>query len=103
GDLWDKLKAVMEFVRDEVKSISLPDPGNSSNDIADTLTDSDKDTLSYDMKRMIERIEEDSDTIKSYYPINEKFPPEDDEEKSNNSYGVKTGIGLSVPPVTRFG
>lgn len=102
GDIWDKLKTVMEYIRDEVKSVSLPDPGNSSNDVADTLTDSDKDTLSYDMKRMIERIEEDSDTIKSYYPINEKFPPED-EEKSNNSYGVKTGIGLSVPPVTRFG
>jgi hypothetical protein len=103
GDIWDKLKTVMEFIRDEVKSISLPDPGNSSNDVADTLTDSDKDTLSDDMKRMLERIEEDSDTIKSYYPINEKFPPEDDKGKSGNSYGVKTGIGLSVPPVTRFG
>lgn len=103
GDIWDKLKAVMEFIRDEVKSISLPDPGNSSNDVADTLTDSDKDTLSDDMKRILERIEEDSDTIKSYYPINEKFPPEDDEDKSGNSYGTKTGIGLSVPPVTRFG
>lgn len=103
GEIWDKLKAVMEYIRDEVKNISLPDPGNSSNDIADTLNDSDKDTLSYDMKRMIERIEEDSDIIKSYYPINEKFPPEVEEEKSGNSYRVKTGIGLSVPPVTRFG
>lgn len=101
GELWDKLKAVMEYIRDEVKAISLPDPGNSANDVADTLTDSDKSVLSDDMRLMIERIEQNSDNIKSYFRINDKFPPA--EQQKGNSYGVNTAGVMSVPPVTRFG
>jgi hypothetical protein len=101
GELWDKLKIVMEYIRDEVKDVSLPDPGNSNNDVADTLSDSDKTVLSDDMKYMIQRIDENSDTIKSYFKINDKFPPEED--KKENSYGVKTAGTMSVPPATRFG
>jgi hypothetical protein len=101
GSTWDMLKAVMEYIRDEVKTVSLPDPGNSSNDVADTLTDSEKTNISDDMKWMLERIEENSDSIKNYYPINDKFPPEED--KSDNSYKKKDGSGISVPPPVRFG
>jgi hypothetical protein len=101
GDLWEKLKIVMEYIRDEVKTTSLPDPGNSSNDVADTLSDMDKMIVSDDMKFMIDRIEADSDTIKSYFRVNDKFPPEP--EKEENSYGTKAAVAMSVPPVTRFG
>lgn len=101
GDLWGKLKIVMEYIQDEVKTVSLPDPGNSNNDVADTLSDLDKTILSDDMKYMIQRIEDDSDTIKSYFKINDTFPPEED--KKENSYGVKTAGAMSVPPATRFG
>jgi hypothetical protein len=99
GDLWDKLKAVMEYIRDNVKTVCLPDPGNSGNDVADTMTDFDKGVLSDDMKYMIERIEENSDNIKSYFRINDKFPPED---KNDNRYEEKKQ-GPSIPPPTRFG
>lgn len=81
GDLWGKLKIVMEYIRDEVKTVSLPDPGNSNNDVADTLSDLDKTILSDDMKYMIQRIEDDSDTIKSYFKINDKFPPDEDKKR----------------------
>ncbi len=101
GDLWEKLKIVMEFIRDEVKSVPLPDPGNSNNDVADTLTDYDKAVMSDDMKFMIQRIDEDSDSIKSYFKINEKFPPSAD--KKENSYGLKAAAAMSIPPATRFG
>lgn len=101
GDIWAKLKAVMEFIRDNVKTVSLPDPGNSNNNVSDTLTDWDKTTLSDDMRFMIERIDEDSDSIKSYFRINEKHPCEENTE--NNKYGMKQAAGISVPPVTRFG
>jgi len=100
GDLWDKLKAVLEFIRDEVKTISLPDPGNSNNDVADTLTDVEKADLSDDMKYMLERIEEDSDNIKLYFKVNPAHPCE--EKKDENKYNVKRE-GVSTPPVTRFG
>lgn len=99
GDLWDKLKLVMEFIRDEVKDISLPDPGNSGNEVADTMTDIEKGNLSDDMKYMIERIEENSDYIKTYYPVNDRFPCE---EKKEDKYEEKKK-GMSVPPPTRFG
>ena len=101
GNLWDKLKTVMEFIRDAIKTISLPDPGNTGNDVADTLTDIEKETFSYDMKLMIDNIEGNSDFIKSYYPINVKFPCEENKKKENK-YGVKQS-GVSAPPVTRFG
>lgn len=101
GDLWDKLRAVMDYIRENVKTVTLPDPGNGANDVADTMTDFDKGVLGDDMKYMIERIEENSDNIKSYYRINDKFPPEDD-SKGNSQYGEKKQ-GPSIPPPARFG
>jgi len=101
GTLWDKLKIVMEYISDNVNTVSLPDPGNSSNDVADTLTDNDKNILSDDMKYMIERIEEDSDTIKSYYPINFNHPCEEDKDKKNEY--TQRQDKPSIPPPTRFG
>jgi hypothetical protein len=67
GDLWDRLKKVLEFFRDEVKTVSLPDPGNTSNEVADTLADYEKVALCDDMRYLIERIEENSDNIKIYF------------------------------------
>ncbi len=100
GDIWTKLKTVLEYIRDNVKTVSLPDPGNSNNDVAESLEDWDKSVLSDDMRFMLERIDEDSDTIKSYFRINEKFPCKENNE--GNKYGLKEA-GFSVPPVTRFG
>ena len=101
GDLWQKLKAVLEYIRDNVKDISLPDPGNSNNDVADTLTYIDKSELSGDMKYMIENIESYSDNIKTYFYTNSEFPCEE-EKSSDNRYGEKA-IGISIPPPKRFG
>jgi len=101
GDLWVMLKLIMEYIRDNVKTVALPDPGNSNNNVADSMTSSDKDVLSNDMKNMIDQIEGNSDFIKSYFPANSKFPC-DDEGKGSGSYGVKKDVA-SVPPPTRFG
>lgn len=101
GDLWEKLKIVLEYIRDEVETVSLPDPGNSANEVADTVTDVEKTTLSDDMKYMIERIEENSDNIKMYFPINENHPCEED-KKDDNKYEIKKE-GVFVPPNVRFG
>lgn len=96
GDLWDKLKAVMEYIRDNVtkSGFTLKDPGNSSNDLIDTLTDSEKQQLSRDMKNMLDRIEGNDENIKIYFPINFKFKDED--ESNNNKYS--TSDGMTVPP-----
>ncbi len=100
GNLWDKLKTVMEFIKVEVtkEGFKLVDPGNSSNDLADTLTTQEKQNLSDDMKNMLDRIEDNDENIKTYYPENAKFKEE--EKKYENK-----GSGFySVPPKNeRFG
>lgn len=69
----------MEYIKDNVTNdgFTLKDPGNSSNDLADTLTDSEKQQLANDMKNMLDRIEENDENIKTYFPENPKFKEED--------------------------
>lgn len=100
GDLWEKLKIVSEYIGDNAKTVTLPDPGNSGNDVADTMSDSEKDSLVTDMKNMLDMIAQNSDNIKVYFKINTKHPCEDKSE--DNSYGIKKE-GVSKPPATRFG
>jgi hypothetical protein len=99
GNLWDKLKAVMEYIRDNVTNdgFTLKDPGNSSNDLADTLTDSEKQQLANDMKNMLERIEENDENIRTYFPENPKFKEED-----KNKYSTSGGMPVP-PPKLNFG
>lgn len=103
GNLWSKLEAVLEYIRDEVTKdgFTLKDPGNSSNDLIDSLTESERETLSYDMKNMLERIEDNDENIKTYFPENAKFV---EEEKADNKYDNKGNGFYSAPPKNeRFG
>lgn len=101
GNLWEKLKGVMEYIKDNVTNdgFKLKDPGNSSNDLADTLTDSEKQQLADDMKNMLDRIEENDENIKTYFPENPKFR---DEDKNKNKYSTNGGMPLP-PPKLNFG
>lgn len=103
GNLWSKLEAVLEYIRDEVTkdSFTLKDPGNSANDLIDSLTVTERDTLSYDIKNMLERIEDNNENIKTYFPENAKFI---EEEKTDNKYENKGNGFYSAPPKNeRFG
>ena len=95
GNLWDKLKAVLEYIRDNVtnETFALKDPGNSSNDLADTLTGNEKQNLSNDMKNMLDRIEENEENIRTYFPENSKFKEND---SKNNRY--QTNERMPIPP-----
>lgn len=101
GELWERLKIVLEYIRDNVKDVSLPDPGNSNNDIADTLDEYEKSALSDDLKYMIDAIESSSDNIKLYFKVNSEFPCEED-KSTGNTYGQKAP-GITIPPPKRFG
>ncbi len=103
GNLWDKLKGVMEYIKENATKdgFTLKDPGNSNNNVMDTLDEYERESLSNDMKNIIDNIESFEDNIKTYFPLNKDF-----ENKLNNSngYGLKRGIaGISTPPKTRFG
>jgi len=84
-DLWGKLKMVMEFIRDNVKAISLVDPANSNNIVSNTMTDAEKRNFAEDMSLILKRIEEDDENIKIYFPINDKYDEEDDKKGSSFS------------------
>lgn len=104
GNLWDKLKKTMEYIKDNVNQdgFTLKDPGNSGNNVIDTLNENDRQKLSDTMKRIINNVEADDNNIKIYFPINKKF----EETDTQRGYGMKltSTSSMSVPPnKTRFG
>jgi len=108
GNLWEKLKKVMEYIKDNVteENFTLKDPGNSGNNVIDTLNSFERTNLSNTMNRIIINIEDNEDYIKSYFPINKDFEEEDDDKNaSQRGYGLKTAsVSASLPPNnTRFG
>lgn len=98
GDIWDKLKSVMEYIRDNVTKdgFTLKDPGNNNNNVADSLDIIGKSNLSSRMSTIINNIENNSENIKTYFPINEEFKEEEDSE---DKYGIKDSaiIAPSIP------
>lgn len=107
GDIWEKLESVMKYIRDNITQdgFSLYDPGNSGNDVINTLEWWQKENLSNKMSNMLDRISENSDNLKIYFPVN----PDYEDAKKNNSgnYGFKEGAAsgsFSKPPKNeRFG
>lgn len=105
GNLWEKLKAVMKYVKDNIvkDSFKLIDPGNSNNDVLSSMKSWDKTNLATKFGLIIDRIEENSENIKTYFPINNDFS-NNENKSSNNKYGLKDGIAPSIPPTNlRFG
>lgn len=109
GNLWDSLKAVIEYLKDEVvkDSFTLIDPGNSNNDVAKTLNRNEKQWFSNDLSNILDRIEDNDENIKTFFPKNEKFEEDDDDTENNSkafSYGVAGSTFTQTPPKTeRFG
>lgn len=92
-DQWGKLEMTMKYIRDNVKTIKLIDPANSSNTVSNTMTDSEKRQLSEDTDNALTQIEHNENRISYYFSVNEKFVEK--EEKS----GIKKS---SVIPTVHF-
>lgn len=104
GSIWDKLKIVLEFIRDNIsiENFKLIDPGNKSNDLVDTLEVYEREILKSEMANMLARIDEDDNNIKTYFPENIKFVVEEDIEE--NKYKANDNNFFSIPPKSeRFG
>lgn len=80
--LWEKLEMAMKYIRDKVESIRMEDPANSNNVVSDTLNAFEKKNLSEDMRRMLERIDGNSEMIRMYFPVNDKFAEKNDDKRS---------------------
>ncbi len=97
--LWDKVKMVMNYIVDNIETNSLVDPANSSNIVSDAMSDSAKSSTKTDMKKTVKDIDEDSDKIKEYFPINEDYN-DDEDEKDEKS---KTSSAASYLNTNKFG
>lgn len=96
--LWEKLKFVLEFIRDNIETIQLKDPSNSSNVVSDTIDAFQKQSFKSDMSNMLTSIEQNSDYIKNYFPINDSFPCDDDSEDK-----MKRGDSATILTTKSFG
>lgn len=104
GNLWSQFSTILQYIIDNIEqeSFKLPDPGNSSNDLMNTLDYYQKRALSSDFELMLANIENNEKQIEYYFEKNEKFS----EEANNNSlsYGVTGTSPVSTPSSTqRFG
>lgn len=101
GNLWEKLKSVMNYIESNIttEGFTLTDPGNSNNDVMDSISEDDRKYLSDKMELIVRRIEENENNIDTYFPINEEF------EEEEESYGIKgSTIAISTPSNNeRFG
>ena len=83
--LWKKVKMVMNHIIDNITENNLVDPANSSNVVSDSMSDTAKSDTKRDMKKTIKEVDEDSDKIKEYFPINEDYNDEDNDSNSKAS------------------
>ena len=101
NNLWDKLKYVMTYIADNVtdKSFRLIDPGNSNNNVLSSLDMARRNMLSTTMRTIINAIDNNSDSVAIYFPINATY------QKRQDGYGYKSvASGPSYPPTgQRFG
>lgn len=100
--LWGQLEMVLEYIRDNVQTIRLEDPANSNNVVSDTMTDSEKENLYWDMKQMLEMIESSADNLKSYFPVNDEFFEEEDEDDKTDAALDIARSGVVQKPWCRF-
>ena len=70
--LWGQLKMVLEFIRDNIETVKLIDPGNSGNKVHETLSSTEKQDLKNQAIRFLEAVEEDEKRIADFIPINPK-------------------------------
>lgn len=78
SDRWSKLKYVMEYIRDNISSVRLVDPGNTNNVVSDSLDDDQKNAISATMKWILQDIESNDSSLERYFPINSDFPCKQD-------------------------
>lgn len=99
--LWARLEMTLEFIRDNIKSICLKDPGNKSNNVADSLTEDEKDELIEEIDTMLQKVEKDEEKIEYYFPSNPKYPKEKEKKDGSNSqYEKKNSAVTQLPPTT---
>lgn len=103
GNLWEKLKIVLEYIKDEItkENFTLIDPGNSSNDIAKTLDNYQKNSLKHDFQSILDNVDLNDENLKIYFKENENY--KEVKTESKNAYRVNDSSSAIIPPSNQFG
>ena len=99
-DIWSMLEHVLQYIRDHATDTSchLIDPGNTNNDVLARMDSADRTTLKSEMDNMLRQIETWPEYIKIAFPENREH------KRKKESYGVRTGMQVPLPPTgKRFG
>ncbi len=96
---WNRLKKTIEFIRDNIETIQLKDPGNSNNIVTDSLQSDEKTSIKDLLEEMLEKIGKDENKIKYYFPINSKYPC----EEKKQGYEQNTKSNSSILSTKSFG
>lgn len=97
--IWEKLKMVMEYIRDNIETISLKDPANSNNVVTDTIEDYQKTIIKNTISSNLDFIDNNEENLKKYFPENPKFPIDNEDESSSNAGQITQAMsagGLTI-------
>lgn len=73
-DLWGKLEMTLEYIHTNIERIQLIDPGNSNNNVADSLNAYQKTDLVHICNRILEDVEREDESIEKHFPVNPEYP-----------------------------
>jgi len=77
-----RMKKLLTFIRDEVESVRLIDPGNSNNDVADTMSEGEKKALALTAENCVKYLdeagEEDDDIVAAWRKVFKEEKHEND-------------------------
>ncbi len=68
SDLWEKLETALQFIADNIETITLYDPANSNNKVSDSLSEDEKTNFKRRIENVLSNIRNNSDDIKTYFP-----------------------------------
>jgi hypothetical protein len=100
NDTWSILEHVLTFIKNNITSIRLADPGNSNNVVSDAMEKYQKENIVESIKWMLKSIGDNETQIKQYFPVNSDYPCED---KKQTSYKVGAAAGAERLNTNDFG
>ncbi len=74
NDLWEKLEHTMTYIKDNITTVRLVDPGNSNNVVSDSMTPAEKSSLADTFTWILKDIAQSETNIKNHFQINPDYP-----------------------------
>lgn len=71
--LWPQMEMTLKFIRDQIETIRLVDPGNSKNVVSEHLTPKQKTEIANAMRNLLNSVSATPSKLTQYFPANPKY------------------------------